>query len=662
MTSPKISDIPEISQAPLPLAAALSIEAALPVAEGQAPRNRRFTMTAYTGGPMRIAGFSYPVVVDLSGLDLSRSSFPVFIGHGQDTDTMLGQTDRVEVVGNNLVASGEVIDVSCKAQQAVQAHDRGFKWQASIGAVVLLREFVPEGRSAVVNGSTFAGPVIIARKAELGEISFVFLGADRNTSASIAATAAQNQEKNMPESTATQTPEAAPSTVQASAQPLPATVEDPVAQMRARAAAEARRIADVQRICAKRPDIQAKAIEDNWDASRAELEVLRAARPQAPAVHEHGGQIDRNVILATACVAAKLDDKRLVADYGEKAVEAAYRMRGIGIQDLFRLVARAEGRELPLMAGKGTEFIEAAFSTLSLPGILSNVANKILLDGYNYVESAWRQVCRIGSLNDFKPHYRYRLTDDMKFKPVGPDGQLKHGQLGEQAYTVQADTSGIMFSLTRKMIVDDDMSAFGQIPRSLGMGAAEAIAEAVWTLLLSNPNSFFGTGNNNYISGADTALSVDGLTAGYNLFLNQTKPNGRPLGIEPRILLVPNALRVDAERHMASRQLIASIATTGSKSTLVPQDNPMAGKFQVVSSAYLGNATFSGYSAKAWYLFADPNVLPAIEVGFLNGMEQPTVERADADFSTLGVQFRGFIDFGVGMQDPRGAIKAKGEA
>jgi hypothetical protein len=113
---------------------------------------------------------------------------------------------------------------------------------------------------------------------------------------------------------------------------------------------------------------------------------------------------------------------------------------------------------------------------------------------------------------------------------------------------------------------------------------------------------------------------------------------------------------------MASRQLIASIATTGSKSTLVPQDNPMAGKFQVVSSAYLDNASISGSSAKAWYLLADPNVLAAMEVGFLNGVETPTVERADADFNVLGVQFRGFIDFGVGMQDPRAALKLKGEA
>ena len=85
------------------------------------------------------------------------------------------------------------------------------------------------------------------------------------------------------------------------------------------------------------------------------------------------------------------------------------------------------------------------------------------------------------------------------------------------------------------------------------------------------------------------------------------------------------------------------------------------GKFDVVSSSYLSNTSFTGYSSKAWYLFADPNRLPALEVAFLNGVDRPTVEKTDADFNTLGIQFRGYIDFGVREQDFRGAIRMKGE-
>ena len=38
------------------------------------------------------------------------------------------------------------------------------------------------------------------------------------------------------------------------------------------------------------------------------------------------------------------------------------------------------------------------------------------------------------------------------------------------------------------------------------------------------------------------------------------------------------------------------------------------------------------------------------------------VETADADFNVLGVQMRGYHDFGVALQDPRGGLRAKGEA
>ena len=75
---------------------------------------------------------------------------------------------------------------------------------------------------------------------------------------------------------------------------------------------------------------------------------------------------------------------------------------------------------------------------------------------------------------------------------------------------------------------------------------------------------------------------------------------------------------------------------------------------------YLSNSSYTGHSATAWYLCADPESVPVIEVVFLNGVEQPTVESAEADFSTLGILFRGYFDFGVAKQDHRGGVKSAG--
>ena len=70
---------------------------------------------------------------------------------------------------------------------------------------------------------------------------------------------------------------------------------------------------------------------------------------------------------------------------------------------------------------------------------------------------------------------------------------------------------------------------------------------------------------------------------------------------------------------------------------------------------------FSGASGKAWYLFANPKVISAFEIVFLNGRRTPVIERVEAPPNNLGMGFRGYLDVGVKEQDPRGAVKVKGE-
>jgi len=651
----------------------------------------RFRMVAYTGGTMRINGFPHPVVVDLEGLAIERQDIPVRLDHKPHQG--VGHTQRVAIENGQVVAEGLISRDTSWARDVAKSAVNGFPWQASIGAAVVDAEFVPNGQRITVNGRTFAGPLHVVRQAVLKEISFVDSGADTATSARIAA---QNKEQpSMDDNNVTTAEETTPQNATPTddtgasnngqvktppnadkthdpAQPAPApttpsTVNasaahaDAVVQMRRQLAAETRRVEAIRKVCAgKHPDIEAQAIEEGWDEARTELHVLRASRPQVTAVHTRPRNGSPQVFEAVALMAAGLPNSRIEAIYAEPILEAADKLRGVGIQEFCELAC---GQQLPRFRRDASGWLEAAFSTLSLPGILSNIANKMLLEGYNYVEDAWRSIARIASVNDFKEHTRYRMTGAFQFQQVGPDGELKHGKLDEQTFGQKADTHGIMFALTRQMIINDDMGAFTDIPRQIGMGAAEAIADAVWGLWLGNPvqsdgKTFFHADHGNYVEGADSALSIDGLTDAEVTFGRQTKPNGKPLGMPARILLVPTALKVPAEMLMKSVQL--NETTTANKAK--PSTNPHVGKFEVVSSVYLSNASFTGASSKAWYLLADPNRLPAIEVSFLNGVDRPTLEKTDADFNTLGIQFRGYIDFGVREQDYRGALRMKGEA
>jgi hypothetical protein len=164
---------------------------------------------------------------------------------------------------------------------------------------------------------------------------------------------------------------------------------------------------------------------------------------------------------------------------------------------------------------------------------------------------------------------------------------------------------------------------------------------------------FFSSQHKNLMTGPDAQLSIDGLTQAEIKFAEQERVPGRPLGIPATILLVPITLKVAAEVLMKS--LTVNESTDPDKPK--PVNNPHAGKYETVSTPYLSSKAIPGNSGTAWYLFANPLRLPALEVAFLGGQDRPTVERADADFNNLGIQFRGYIDFGVKEQDWRGVLK-----
>ncbi len=622
----------------------------------------RFKMVAYTGSAMRVAAWRHPVILDLAGLNIPSQQRPIRFSH--DPASGVGHTDAIRIEQGQLIASGVVSRDTPTAREIVTSSKNGFPWQASVGASVEEFEFIREGQKVLVNGQEFAGPVNVVRKATLGEISFVDLGADGKTSVNVAAIAA-TQENIMDgdtkdnatnNGTATQTK---PESTQDDASKASA-VED----IRAQALAETSRISAVRRLCAgQHHEIEAKAIREGWDATRTELEILRANRPKAPAIHVHDQNVSTQVLEAACMLTAGLDEPEKHCE--EQALDlAAKRFRGgIGLQELLLEAAWANGYSgrnfrdsrnvLKFAFNPG---IEAGLSTIDISGILSNVANKFLLEGFFSVERTWRNITAVRNVSDFKTVTSYRLVGKDQYEIVAPGGELKHGNLGEEQYTNKADTYGLLLAIDRRDIINDDLGAITTVPRKLGRGSGLKINDVFWTIFLANTD-FFKVANNNYLSGADTALSIDGLTKAEVAFMDQVDGDGKPIGIMPSIMLVPTALSAIGTQLFKSMELRDTTA-----STKYPVSNPHQGKFRVEVSRYLSNASYTGNSAKAWYLLSDPTDLPVIEVAFLNGQESPTIETAEADFNVLGIQMRGYHDFGVNLQDPRGGVMSTGEA
>src|SRR6056297_2216609 len=425
-------------------AATITLAAADPPIEGDdKPALRKFSMTAYTGGAMRLGGWPYPVVVDLAGMRVTRKSRPILKDH--DRASIVGHTDDITITDKSLEVTGVISGVGVTAQEVIATSENGFPWQASLGASADKVVFIPEGKTAQANGREQKGPVYIARKSTLGEVSFVALGADDNTEARVAAGLAETEEPDETEPESTDDLEPVNASLNMSTKPKTetnaATTEpkSPVDDMRAEAAAESRRIAGIRKVCAgNHPDIEADAIEQGWSTTKTELAVLRSERPKAPEQNQNSPRYSRDVLEAAACLSVGIDEKQLLAGYGEKTLNAADPLRHIGLRELVAECARMEGIEVPRVFGDGTATIRAGFSSMSLPSIMENVMNKTLLAAYQNTPIAAFDLCSVGTVSDFKEVARYRLLGTGGFEQVAPDGELKHGRLSEQNYAVCA--------------------------------------------------------------------------------------------------------------------------------------------------------------------------------------------------------------------------------
>ncbi len=660
---------------------------------------------AYTGGKMKLPGWRYPVVVDLQGLEIPET-VPLLTNHENRTGSRVGMI-RAQVEGNTLVIEGEIVSSSGQAQGIVEQAKAGADWQLSIGADVLEAELVRGRRT--VNGQPQTGPFYHVRQAVLREVSVVAVGADVSTRMKVAARfhlsggrimefeqwleehgidAEAVTEEQMEELKAAfengddppaLEPEPKPDpekpagkpehqNVRASSEKANAAVQavsDAREQAEDAIRAERERVSAIQDICAGEfPPLEREAIRGGWDLEETSQKVLKAMRENRPQAdvnisvnRDRGRQFDTKALEAALCLRAGIEDEVLVKSYGEQVVETAYTDRDISIQQLIMECARLEGVSVPRTFGN--DAIRAAFSTVSLPGILNNVANKKLLKAFRAQPVIATRLCSEGELNDFKESERYRLTDVGDLEPVAPDGELKHGGLTEEKATNQLGTYGKIFALTRQMIFNDDLGAFLKVPGGMGARAARKIDQLFFERLLSNPNSLFSTGNGNYKDGADTALSIDSLGEAVQMFMDQTDADDQPINVSPKFLLVPTALKMTARELLNSTMLIAVGSTDKER---IPTYNAIADEHLVlVVSPYLSNSNYTGASSVAWYLFADPAVTDTFEIGYLKGRRTPTVEKGETDFNTLGIQFRVYFDLGVREQGHRGMVKFAGE-
>jgi phage major head subunit gpT-like protein len=705
---------------PSPEIIAMLGDVSIAAAEGGETKSgpRRFDVLAYTGGQLVVAGYDLPVVVDLKGLS-ARKTIVANLDH--DRKQRVGHVTARHNDGRSLRLEGLASAATAARDEVIASADDGFTWQASIEAAPQKLVKVASGKRVEVNGQSFEGPLLVARKSVLGGFAFLSHGADENTSVTIAASAAAQKEMPMElaqwiealgfeadeltdkqkaalqakfdaEIKAAQKkddppqaplPEFDSDEIKAAASDHLTNLEAVFAQHEGEVKAD--KFAEIRAAASKDArELKVKALKERWllpryeaelirASAKVELALVRAERPKGPAIHAARNDVSAAVIEAALCQSVGLPqiDERF-SDEQLQAAHTAFRGR-LGLQQTIIMAAEVNGyprRDYRIDQDNLRDILKYAFapeiragSTFSLSGILSSVANKELLAGYLEEDQSWREIAAVKPVSDFKAVTSYRMLDNMEYEELSPEGRIAHGQIGEESYTRQAQTYAKMFALQRTDIINDDLSAFDDLRTRLGRGSSRKFNNLFWARFLDNA-AFFTAARGNFISGATTNLGTDGVglelgIKAFRLLKTGEGTTGKRVGGQPTLLLVPPELEFSAQRLHQSTNVVAA---GGGSGATIPDSNIHAGKYRPVVVPWLSDPNFAGFSATAWYLFRPLTVLAAIVVSFLNGVQTPTVESADADFDMLGIQFRGYHDFGVDLAEFLAGIKSKGAA
>ena len=394
------------------------------------------------------------------------------------------------------------------------------------------------------------------------------------------------------------------------------------------------------------------------DAFRAEVLNKMAETRKAEAIKSFGdpelrsdGRRDQTETLVRGAEEAIAVRARV---NGATMTDAAREFTGMTLYDIGRELLVARGINV---RGMSREKIaaRAMHSTSDFPLILENVMNKNLLDSYRETPRTFQSLGQRSTVNDFREKHLYRLGDAPSLKPLGENGEYKAGTFSEAKESYAIDTFARKIAFTRKMLINDDMSALDRVPRMFGPAGARLENDIVWGLLLNydfindkaanhkmaDGKALFHADHGNLLTGAGSALSKDALTALRLLGRKQKTLDGQFMNVEYNAIAVPEDLETTVEDLLLPRIVAAKV-----------EDQAPRQRMDIIVEPRL-----SVVSKTAWYAFSP--MMDTFEYAYLSGEEEMYTEVINStDVDGLEVKVR--KDFGAGLIDSRGMAKAVG--
>jgi phage head maturation protease len=288
-----------------------------------------------------------------------------------------------------------------------------------------------------------------------------------------------------------------------------------------------------------------------------------------------------------------------------------------------------------------------ALTTSDFPAIMAGAINQFLTERYASSPAPLAVIAKSREVNDFREIKALWVDGNPTLDLVVENGEYTYGSLIEGTESYKLATFGKILSLTRQLIINDNLGALAEIGswyvREGGRKRSDILSAVVRTGVMADGKTIFHADHGN-LAPVGTALSVASLSAGRQAMRLQKDRDGvTVLGIAPKYLIVGPLNETTAEQVLTE----LAAATTADV-------NPFPGKLTLVIEPSIND-----YS---WYLFADPNQAPVLEYATLRGQGDSIFVDTRIGFEIDAVEHKARIDFGAGAVDYRGGYKNPGAA
>lgn len=257
--------------------------------------------------------------------------------------------------------------------------------------------------------------------------------------------------------------------------------------------------------------------------------------------------------------------------------------------------------------------LSEAISTSSFAEILGDSITRRMLEIYRLPDlGTWREIVNVVPVNDFRTQRRIRMGGYANLPAVSQgDPYSALSTPGDEEATYAPAKKGGTETVTMETIANDDLGAIRSIPTRLGRAAAQTLFEFAWDMVATNPTVYDSVAlfHGSHSNLGSAALAASTLIAGRTAMMKQADmSNSKRLGIKPKYLVVPIDLEQTAYELTQTDREVASANNTVN---FIRQ----FGLTPIVVDYWT--------DANNWFLVADKNLVPTIEMGFFNGREDP---------------------------------------